>query len=279
MTQTGNASLSIEKIEQDLLLEGIFQRYGYDFREYAESSVARRIQRIMEIERASSISALQGLILRDPAAMQRFVSALAIHVTSMFRDPEFYLCFRKSVVSQLRTYPFLRIWIAGCATGEEVYSLAILLHEEGLLERCRIYATDVSDEIVQEAKKGIIPLKKMQDFTRNYQMAGGTSDFSSYYSAKYDKAIINSELLENVTFSQHNLVTDGSFAEFHVIFCRNVMIYFNQKLQEHVMHLFRDSLVSLGFLGLGTKESIYPTSFRDEYKELSDGKRLYRALK
>lgn len=278
MTETdGFPKATIEEIERDLLLEGIVRRYGYDFRQYAEASLERRIERAVESEDAPSISALQDVILRDPMAMQRFIATLSIHVTSMFRDPEFYASFRKQIVPLLNTYPFLRIWIAGCATGEEVYSLAILLEETGLLARSRIYATDISDEIIQYAKDGVIPLEKMQDYTRNYQLAGGTAEFSSYYTASHDKAMINRKLLENVTFSTHNLVTDSSFGEFHVIFCRNVMIYFNQHLQERVMHLFRDSLSSLGFLGLGSKESIFPMNFRDEYKEMAEGTRLFRA--
>lgn len=279
MSEDSESIADIEAVERKLLLEGIFQLYGYDFREYAEGSLARRIQRAMDNEKVTSISMLQERILHSPKAMQRFVGTLSIHVTSMFRDPEFFRAFREHAVPILRTYPFLRIWIAGCSTGEEVYSLAILLKEEDLLDRCRIYATDISDDVVQTAKSGIYSLSSMQEYTKNYQLSGGKSDFSGYYSAQYDKAVISKSIVDNISFAQHNLCTDQSFNEFHVILCRNVMIYFNRQLQERVMHLFDSSLSLLGFLCLGTKESLQPPEFRDRFREMAPRTRLFRAIK
>jgi len=211
--------------------------------------------------------------------MERFVLTLSINVTSLFRDPSFYAAFRQKVIPLLRTYPFIRIWHAGCATGEEVYSLAILLEEEGLLRRARIYATDMNEAVVKKARAGIFPLKSMKEYTANYQKAGGTRSFSEYYTAQYDSAILRPELTKNIVFSAHNLATDGSFNEFNVILCRNVLIYFNQALQERVLALFRDSLVHLGILALGRKESLRATTHEDFFEPLDAGERLFRRIK
>ncbi len=266
-------------IELQLLLEGVFRQYGFDFREYAPASLKRRISTAMQAEGVATISELQKKVLHDPDCMERFVLTLSINVTSLFRDPSFYAAFRQKVIPLLRTYPFIRIWHAGCATGEEVYSLAILLEEEGLLRRARIYATDMNEAVVKKARAGIFPLKSMKEYTANYQKAGGTRSFSEYYTAQYDSAILRPELTKNIVFSAHNLATDGSFNEFNVILCRNVLIYFNQALQERVLALFRDSLVHLGILALGRKESLRATTHEDFFEPLDAGERLFRRIK
>jgi chemotaxis protein methyltransferase CheR len=269
----------LERIEIDLLLEGIFRHYGFDFRSYAYSSLKRRVWKRITAEGLRSISALQDRVLHDPAMMEKLLLDLSINVSAMYRDPLFYRAFREQVVPVLRTYPFIRLWHAGCSTGEEVYSMAILLEEEGLYARSRIYATDINEVVLQAAKSGIYPIQKMQEYTENYVRAGGTSSFSDYYTAKYDAAIFNSSLTRNVIFSQHNLVTDRSFAEFHVILCRNVMIYFDRKLQDRVHSLFYDSLVPFGFLGLGSKESLRFSKYEDCYEQINQREKLYRRVK
>ncbi|BAT52820.1 putative methyltransferase [Nostoc sp. NIES-3756] len=269
---------NLEDIEIKLLLEGIYQYYGYDFRNYAVSSLKRRIHSFIRLEGLENISALQEKLLHDRTCLERFLLSLTVNVTSMFRDPSFYLAFRKQVVPLLRTYPFIRIWHAGCSTGEEVYSMAILLQEENLYHRCRIYATDTNEKVLQNAKSGIFPLKMMQEYTQLYLRAGGKQSFSEYYTAAYDHAIFRASLRENVIFAQHNLATDSSFNEFNVIFCRNVLIYFNQVLQKRVHTLFHNSLCSFGILGLGKQESLRFTSYEQYYEEIAKGEKLYRRL-
>jgi chemotaxis protein methyltransferase CheR len=268
-----------ESIERDLFLEAVFRGYGYDFRQYSSASILRRIKAAMNKEGLPSISALQERVLRDHACMERFLSAVAVNVTSMFRDPPFYLAFRQQVIPRLRTYPFVRIWIAGCSTGEEVYSVAIILAEEGLYERARIYATDISPAVLESAREAIFPLAKMKEYTSNYLEAGGRREFSSYYQAQYDSAIFKTALKENLTFAQHNLASDASFNEFNVILCRNVMIYFNDELQSQVFRAFHDSLCMYGILGLGNKESLRHCPKVDAYEELSQEQRLFRRIR
>jgi chemotaxis protein methyltransferase CheR len=263
----------------DLLLEGIFRQYGFDFRSYAYSSLKRRLWKRVTAEGLRTISELQDRVLHDPAMMEKLLLDLSINVSAMFRDPTFYKAFREKVVPVLRTYPFVRLWHAGCSTGEEVYSMAILLEEEGLYDRARIYATDINEVVLQTAKSGIYPVEKMQEYTQNYIRAGGKRSFSDYYIAKYDAAIFSSALTRNVVFSQHNLVTDRSFAEFNVILCRNVMIYFDRKLQDRVHSLFYDSLVQFGFLGLGSKESLKFSKYEDCYEEIDMRDKIYRRVK
>lgn len=269
----------LERIEVDLLLEGIFRHYGFDFRSYAFSSLKRRLWKRIQAEGLHSISALQDRVLHDPLLMEKLLLDLSINVSAMYRDPSFYKCFRDLVVPVLRTYPFVRIWHAGCSTGEEVYSMAILLEEEGLYDRSRIYATDINEVVLQTAKSGIYPVDKMQEYTQNYLRAGGTRSFSDYYVAKYDAAIFSSALTRNVVFSQHNLVTDRSFAEFNVILCRNVMIYFDRKLQDRVHSLFYESLVPFGFMCLGSKESLRFSKFEGCYETVEDRNKIYRRSK
>jgi chemotaxis protein methyltransferase CheR len=260
------------------LLDVLYERVGADFRAYAYSSLKRRILTRVAYEETGTIAGLCELIKRDPASLQRLLAALTIHVTAMFRDPGFYATFREKVIPSLRTYPFLRFWVAGCSTGEEVYSLAILLQEEGLYERCRIYATDVNDLVLGKAKNGIFPLAAMQEYTRNYQRSGGRNSFAEYYTADSEFAIFRPALRENIIFAVHNLVGDASFNEFHGIFCRNVMIYFNRDLQERVQKLFFDSLLTFGYLGLGRSETIRFTPHEDAFEEVSARDKLYRKI-
>ena len=269
----------LEQIEIELLLEGIYQHYGFDFRSYAYASIRRRLWKRIEAEGLSTISALQDRVLHDSDLMERLLLDLSINVTAMFRDPGFYRVFRDVVVPTLRTYPFIRIWHAGCATGEEVYSMAILLEEEGLYERSRIYATDINEVVLQKAKSGIFPIERMQEYTENYIAAGGKRSFSDYYIAKYDGALFNPGLTKNVVFSQHNLVTDRSFSEFNVILCRNVLIYFDKTLQARVLTLFYDSLAMFGVLSLGSKESLRFSPYEECYEQINGREKIYRKVR
>jgi chemotaxis protein methyltransferase CheR len=268
----------VEDIEVALLLEAIHRRYGFDFREYAPASLKRRLWRRASAEGVETISELQALVLHDPACMERLLLDLSINVTTMFRDPSFYAAFREKVAPMLRTYPFTRIWMAGCSTGEEVYSLAIVLQEEGVLERTRIYATDINEAVIERARLGVFPLEKMQEYTQNYLAAGGTRAFSEYYLASYDGAVFDRSLVENAVFAQHNLVSDRGFNEFHVIACRNVMIYFDRSLQERVFSLFHESLAHFGVLALGHKETIRLSSFAPHYEEIDPIEKLWKKV-
>lgn len=269
----------LERIEIRLLLEGVYRYYGFDFRSYAYASIKRRIWKRAEAEGLASISALQQRVLHEPKAMERLLHDFSVNVTAMFRDPDFYAAFREHAVPLLRTYPFIRLWHAGCSTGEEVYSMAILLEEEGLYERARIYATDINEAVVDQAREGIFPLDKMQEYTQNYLRAGGTHSFSEYYTAAYDNARFAPSLRRHVVFAQHNLVTDRSFSEFNVILCRNVMIYFDRDLQTRVHELFYESLPVYGILGLGSKESLRFSQMEECYEPLDARQRLYRKVR
>jgi chemotaxis protein methyltransferase CheR len=268
----------LEQLEIELLLEAIFRHYGFDFRSYAFSPIRRRIWKRINAEELPNVTSLQERVLHDPQVMERLLLDLSINVTAMFRDPGFYREFREKVVPLLRTYPFIRVWHAGCSTGEEVYSMAILLEEEGLLGKSRLYATDINEVVLQQARAGIFPLERMQEYTENYIKAGGKRAFSEYYVAKYDGALFNPSLTEHVVFSQHNLVTDRSFSEFNVILCRNVLIYFDRSLQAKVHRLFYDSLVNFGILGLGGKESLKFSQYEDCYEQISSEK-IYRKVR
>jgi chemotaxis protein methyltransferase CheR len=269
----------LEAIEVALLLEGVYRHYSLDFRDYARGSLRRRLWRRARAEGVETLSALQEKVLHDQACMERLLLDLSINVTAMFRDPSFYLAFRRTVAPMLRTYPFLRIWNAGCSTGEEAYSMAILLREEGLYERARIYATDINEPVLEQAKAGIFPLEKMQEYTQNYIAAGGTRAFSDYYVAGYDGARFQRSLTDHVVYAQHNLVSDGSFNEFNVILCRNVMIYFGPELQDRVHRLFHESLGMFGILALGHKETLRFCGHRDCYQELDAAERIYRRVR
>jgi chemotaxis protein methyltransferase CheR len=269
----------LQALEIELLLTGMAERYGYDFRHYARASLTRRIRKVMDNESLPSISALQSRLLHDVEAAMRFVASVSVHTTSMFRDPDVYRVLRSDVIPLLRTYPFVRIWHAGCSSGEEVYSLAILLEEEGLYDRCRIYATDISDSILDKARQGVVPLRAMRDHTRAYQAAGGAHDFSSYYITDHEFAVFRSSLRKQLVFSQHNLVCDSAFNEFQLIVCRNVLLYFDTSLRERAHDLFNASLSNFGVLVLGKKESLRFTQYAASYSELRDGARVYRKVR
>jgi chemotaxis protein methyltransferase CheR len=271
--------LDLETIELQLLLEGVFRHYGFDFREYAPASLKRRVWRRVNAEQAGTISGLLDRVLHDSDVMERLLLDLSINVTSMFRDPSFYAALRERVVPLLHTYPFTRVWVAGCSTGEEVYSLAILLGEEGLYDRTRIYATDINETVLERARAGVFPLDKMREYTENYIRAGGKRSFSEYYLAKYEGALFERSLTENVVWAPHNLVQDRAFNEFNLILCRNVMIYFDRPLQKRVHELFYESLERFGILALGHKETIRFTGFEDRYDELDANEKLYRKVR
>ena len=271
-------SAELERIEIDLLLEGVYRHYGLDFRGYALSSLKRRLWRRAREEGCDSLSALQDKVLHDREAMERLVVTLSISVTSMFRDPGFFRALREKVVPLLRTYPYVRIWNAGCATGEETWSLAIVLAEEGMHDRTRIYATDFNGGVVDRAKAGAFPLARMQAYTDNYLQAGGKEEFSKYYTADHGMARFTQALADNIVFARHNLASDGSFNEFNVILCRNVLIYFGSALQERVHTLFHDSLVNFGVLGLGHKETIRFTPLERCYEPIDEREKLYKRV-
>lgn len=260
------------------VLQCVHDKTGIDFREYAFASIRRRVLACMQDEGLGTVEQLRDLVCESDAAMGRILKSLTLPVTSMFRDPSFYAEFRRTVVPLLRTHPYLRLWVAGCSSGQEVYSLAILLHEEGLYERSRIYATDLQARALEQAKNAIFPVAVMQDYTRNYQAAGGAAAFSDYYTADGHAVIMRPFLKKNVVFGMHNLATDQSFNEFHVIFCRNVMIYFAAPLQERVHRLFYDSLAMLGYLGLGRGETMRFSPHEERYEAVSARERLYRKI-
>jgi len=268
----------IQNIELDLLLQGIYMRYGYDYRNYAKASLRRRVRHRMQQDGILSISQLQQRVLYDPEYFDLLFLDLSINVTEMFRDPSFYLAIRTHVVKELSESTFLKIWHAGCSTGEEVYSMAILLKEEGLYERAQIYATDMNQVVLQKAKAGIYPINRQQFYTANYQKAGGLESFSEYYSAHYDHVAIDKSLREHVLFSDHNLATDGVFGEMNMIICRNVLIYFNRELQNRVLGLFYESLCEGGFLCLGSKESIRFSEYSKYFEDVVREEKIYRKL-
>jgi chemotaxis protein methyltransferase CheR len=265
-----------ERLEIDLLLDAIQRRYGYDFRGYAVASLRRRLWHRVHGEGLRTISGLQERVLHEPACMERLLRDLSINVTEMFRDPSFYRSLRERVFPLLRTHPFIRVWNAGCSTGEETLSLAIALHEAQLLDRTRIYATDINDAALERARAGAFPLDRMQRYTENYLRSGGTEEFSRYYTADGDRARFDPALVRGMVLAQHNLVTDGSFNEFHLIVCRNVMIYFGPALQEEVLELFNDSLARFGILALGRKESIRRSRYAADLEPLDEAEKIYR---
>lgn len=266
----------IEKIELDLFLEALYRRYGYDFRHYARASVRRRVHHFLAKTGYTRTGELIPRLLYDEAFSQSLIHEFSITVTEMFRDPGFYRSVRDRVVPYLKTYPFIRIWHAGCATGEEVYSMAIVLQEEGLYERATIFATDFNDMVLNHAREGIYSLENMRQYAENYQQAGGTQSFADHYHAQYESAIMSQSLKENVTFANHNLVTDGVFSEMHLIVCRNVLIYFDKTLQNRVLKLFANSLNRGGFLCLGSKETLQFSEVQDLFKEVDGREKIYQ---
>ena len=263
-------------IEIQLLLEAIFLKYGYDFQDYAKAHVKRRILHRLAQSGLDSISAMQHRVINDQSFFEKLLLDLSINVTEMFRDPTFYLAIRDEVVPVLQTYPFIKIWLAGCATGEEVYSLAILLKEEGLYDRSQIYATDFNQVVLEKAKEGIYPVDHIKDYSINYQKAGGRGSLGDYYTAKYSSVILDRQLKERIVFADHNLVTDTVFGEMNMIVCRNVFIYFNKELQNRVIGLFMKSLRAGGFLCLGSKESLRFSKYSDAFETVGGKERIFR---
>nr|WP_256353962.1 MULTISPECIES: protein-glutamate O-methyltransferase CheR [unclassified Variovorax] len=257
-------------------MEAIYLKYNHDFRDYTGASQKRRVLYALDQLDLPTISALQEKVLRDPALFARLLQFLTIPVSEMFRDPAYFLALRRQVVPVLHTYPSIKVWVAGCSTGEEVYSLAILLREEGLLERALIYATDINPASLDKARQGIFGLDAVRGFTANYQRAGGQRAFSDYYTAAYDAARFDPSLRANVIFADHSLATDSVFAETQLVSCRNVLIYFNRQLQDRALGLFHESLCHRGFLGLGSKESIDFSAYAERFRALSPLERIYR---
>nr|WP_314897060.1 protein-glutamate O-methyltransferase CheR [uncultured Flavobacterium sp.] len=263
-------------LEISLLLEAIYRKYGYDFREYSQAHIRRRIMNRMALSGFEDVSQMQSKVLNDEPFASELLQDLSITVTEMFRDPAFYISLREKVIPILKTYPFIKIWHAGCATGEEAYSMAILLQEEGLYDRTTIYATDFNQMALNRAKDGIFSNKMIKDYTTNYQLSGGKESFLSYYTSNYDNVIMNQSLKKNIVWANHNLVTDSVFAEVHLILCRNVLIYFDKNLQNKVQSLFYNSLINGGVLCLGSKESLRFTDFYEEYIELDTKQRIFK---
>lgn len=270
------AVTDLERLELDLLLEAIKTHYGYDFRDYARASVVRRVKKYMEQADICHISGLIPLFLHDGGAFYRFVKSLSVVVTEMFRDPDVFHALREEVIPVLRTYPFIKIWHAGCASGQEVYSMAILLQEEGLLDRCQIYATDFNDDALKLAKKGIYPAEDIELYEKNYSLSGGRCQLSDYWVSLYDAIKVNSRLAERITFANHNLVTDGVFGEMNLVMCRNVLIYFNEQLQNRALSLINESLCPRGFLCIGRRENLKFSIIRDHLEDVSNTLRIYR---
>lgn len=268
-----------EDLEVDFLLEAVYRLSGFDFRQYNRSSISRRIHNRMKMNGIPTITGLLEKVIHEDGFLEQLLNDFSINVTEMFRNPSFFKAFREEVVPILREYPEIRIWHAGCATGEEVYSMAILLEEEGLKDKTVIYATDMNEQVLEKASKGAFPIQKMQAYTKNYMLAGGNKAFSEYYKADYQYAYFHPSLLENIIFAQHNLVTDQSFNEFHVIICRNVLIYFTPELQDQVQHLFYESLSPQGFLGLGDKETLKFCQVMDNFQEVVGSERIYQRYK
>lgn len=260
----------------DKILTVVDRRFGYDFRGYARASIRRRVHGFMSRSGILTTEALEYQLLNDETCFPRFLQYISVHVTEMFRDPGFYKMMRAEVIPQLASYPFIKIWHAGCSTGEEVYSMAILLQEEGLLERTKLYATDINAYVLGKAKQGIFPLRYMQEYTRNYRNSGGKEVFSGYYTAKYDNVVFDASLKKNMVFAMHNLTSDGSFNEFNLIFCRNVLIYFDRAFQQRCVRLFQQSLCLLGYLALGTKESLAYNDDGQHFEALDTRWKIYR---
>jgi chemotaxis protein methyltransferase CheR len=276
-TLDSNHDDALEALEIRLLLDGIYEYYGYDFRDYAPSTLKRRVRESLRREKLANISGLLEKVLHDAECMHRLAGNITITVSTMFRDPDFFAKIGSEVIPWLQTYPFIRIWHAGCGRGEEVYSMAILLHEAGLYDRCRIYATDLNDVALRQAQAGVFPLDKVQEYTRNYIAASNRRSFSEYYTARYGNAIFRPWLKKHMIFSRHNLATDGPFNEFNLILCRNVLIYFNQSLQERVHDMLYNSLTMFGFLGLGWQESLRATA-QANYEVFSGREKIFRKI-
>jgi chemotaxis protein methyltransferase CheR len=263
-------------IELHLLIDAIYLKYHYDFRRYATASIKRRLTAAMSRFKVETFSELQSKVLHDPAMFPALLDYLTVPVSEMFRDPSYYRSLRERVVPVLRTYPSLKIWVAGCSTGEEVYSLAIVLRETGLLDRSLIYATDINPGVLQKATAGVYDVDRIAGFTEAHRKSGGTTSLSDYYTAAYGRAVFDKSLREHIVFSDHSLATDSVFAEVQLVSCRNVLIYFNRDLQDRAIGLFRDALCRKGFLGIGSKESLRFSAHRDSFIELVPNDRIFQ---
>ncbi len=276
MNDYNEINADLLNIEIKLLLEAIFLRYGYDFRNYSKAHIKRRILHRLNVSHIKTVSELQFKILRDRDIFRELLDDLSINVTEMYRDPEFYKSLRTTVIPKLKTYAYFKIWHAGCSTGEEVYSLAILLKEEGLLERCQIYATDFNNKVLEIAREGIFKKSDIEQYDQNYRLSGGMYSLSDYYQSMYGSVKFQKELTEKIVFADHNLVTDSVFADVNLILCRNVMIYFEKNLQNQVLKLFCESLVPSGILCLGSKETIKYTQYENYFEVLDENQRIYK---
>jgi chemotaxis protein methyltransferase CheR len=264
------------ELEVRLLLDALLARYQHDFRGYSHASVHRRVRQAMHAFGCASVSELQGRVLRDAEMFARLLQFLTVHVSEMFRDPTYFRAVREQVVPMLRTFPSAKVWVAGCSTGEEAWSLAILLREEGLLEQTLIYATDIDPQALRQARAGVYPLDRIAGFSASYQQSGGTGSLADHYVANYRGAAFDRRLRANIVFAEHSLATDSVFSEVHFVSCRNVLIYFEQPLQDRAVGLFRDALVRRGFLGLGSRESLRFCAHHDAFEEVVGAGRLYR---
>lgn len=264
--------IAINEEQLNILLNDVLEKYGYDFNDYSHASLVRRINRLIAIDRFPSFAEFHYRVRTDEHYLKRFVEEITVNVTEMFRDRDFYTALRNEIIPEMASKPFIRIWHAGCATGEEVYSMAILLQEAGLLHKSLLYATDINPDVVERTRSGIFSLSHMRDYSENYIASGGKQDFSSYYTAKYNKVIFNESLREKMICSTHNLVSDSSFNEFQLILCRNVLIYFDKDLQNRVLKLFDASLERLGFIALGTKETMKFSDVHSSYQQLGKEK-------
>ncbi|WP_407431108.1 CheR family methyltransferase [Arcticibacter sp.] len=267
----------IQDDEVEIILNDLLEIYGYDFTEYSKASIKRRINRLFTIDRFMSFAEFRYRIKNDAGYIPHFIEQITVTVTEMFRDPMFYKALREQVLPTLGTYPFIRIWHAGCSTGEEVYSMAILLKEANLFHKSLLYATDLNPQVLEKARKGIFPLSQMKQYSENYIQSGGINEFSKYYTANYDKAKFDESLREKMIFSTHNLVSDRSFNEFQLILCRNVLIYFDKDLQAKVFDLFEQSLDNLGYLALGSKETLRFSSIISRFKKI-DKEKIWRKI-
>lgn len=265
-----------EHIELRLLVEAIYRKYHYDFRDYSSASLKRRLVQARDRFHCASFSALQDLVLHDPDVLPQMLGFLTVQVSEMFRDPAFFRALREQVLPHLRTYPSLKVWVAGCSSGEELYSLAILFREEGLGERTLFYATDINPEALRKAEAGVYEADRIPLFTSNHRLSGGKSSLSDYYTAAYGNAILDKSLRKRTVFSDHSLVSDAVFAEVQLVCCRNVLIYFNRDLQDRAVGLFRDSLVRKGFLGLGSRESLHFSVHAEAFTPFARSERIYQ---
>jgi len=265
-----------EEIEVRLFLEAVYQRYHYDFRGYSMASLKRRLRQARESFRYETFSQLQDRVIHDPTAFPKLLSYLTVQVSEFFRDPSYFKALREQVIPHLRTYPSLKVWVAGCSAGEELYSLVILFREEGLEERTLFYGTDINEEALRKAESAVYPIDLLSLYTENHRKSGGMSSLSEYYTAAYGGAVFNKNLRKRAVFSDHSLVTDSVFAEVHLISCRNVLIYFDRALQDRVFGLFSDALIRRGFLGLGSKESVKFSGYADSFTDFAKDERIYQ---